>query len=99
MDTNPQPFLGQAKNLLYDLQREINYIQVKELSEEDVMSISQRELDFGQRIIAPQSYPQEYIPLLKKVCVPFDEKRSRIELLLEEQEGGKETKKGSSSKK
>lgn len=78
-----QPFLGQAKNLIYDIQHEITFLQKKELSDEDFKSISDKELSFGDFIIVPENYAVEFAPILEKLCGKLPEKKSKIESLLE----------------
>lgn len=84
LDVNEQPFVGQAKRLLFKLQPEIEYIQ--KCDKEDLESIKDKELNFGDKIAPPEHFPSEYSPILEKVCNKLPEKKSQIEGLLDKKD-------------
>ena len=78
--SNDQPFKGQAKRLLWEMQSEVKFIQ--SVSQEDLEAID-KDIEFGEKIVAPQYYPDEYKPILEKVCKELPEKKSKVEQLME----------------
>ena len=66
IEVNGQPFVGQAKRLLYELQPEYKYLQ--DISAEDRQAIQDREIEFGQPIAQPSHYANEHVDMLNWVC-------------------------------
>lgn len=81
IQTNNQPFVGQAKRLQYKLQPELNYYL--KCTVEDRDAINDQELTFGEHIAQPEYYPQESRPILIKLCGEVPEPEIQIKKLLE----------------
>lgn len=76
ISANQQPFEGQAKRILYKLQPEIKFIRQSE--KDDLEAILDMDIDLGQKIQAPQHFPDEYENILKKVCHSMPVKESQL---------------------
>ena len=79
MQSNAQPFQGQAKRLLWDMESDAKFAQ--SVSQEDLEAI-ENDIEFGEKIVAPQSFPETYRSHLEKVCKDLPQKKSKLEELI-----------------
>ena len=81
VESNGSPFRGQARRLLFEMQPDYKFILSS--SEQDLKDVQDKDIEFGEKIVAPQYYPDEYKPILEKVCKELPEKKSKVEQLME----------------
>lgn len=82
IEVTKQPFVGNARRLLFKLQPEIKYIQ--QADQEDLESVQDKEIDLGEQIPAPDVYIDEYRPILEKLCGELPEQTSQIGQLVDD---------------
>ena len=79
IDINDNPFRGQARRLLFELQTEVKFLS--EMDKKELESIKDKEIEVDQ-LSAPAYFPDEYSDILKLVCESVPEKTSQIKALL-----------------
>jgi len=81
---NQQPFAGYARRLLFKMQPEIKYIN--QAKPDDLKAIADKAVNFGEKIPPPQHFPDEYVPMLEKLCSSVPVKKSQIEAMIKKSE-------------
>ena len=80
LNENVRPFYGQARALLIHITKEMQ--QLEGLSEEDWNDISERTLNFGEKIEPPKTFPIPYIKVIEAFCTEVPKFESQVEKIL-----------------
>ncbi len=90
LNENVRPFYGQARALLIHITKEMQ--QLEGLSEEDWNDISERTLNFGEKIEPPKTFPIPYIKIIEAFCTEVPKFESQVEKILNENKKKQELK-------
>ena len=90
LNENVRPFYGQARALLIHMTKEMQ--QLEGLSKEDWSDISERTVNFGERIEPPKTFPIPYIEVIEALCTEVPKFESQVEKILNENKKKQELK-------
>ena len=90
LNENVRPFYGQARALLIHITKEMQ--QLEGLSKEDWNDISERTVNFGEKIEPPKTFPIPYIKIIEVLCTEVPKFESQVQKILKENKKKQELK-------